>query len=214
VVFSSEDQAKIEEFWQGRALGQQTRWTSSEMTSYESKVILALAEKFERVLDLGCGDGSLSRFIQRSCGSKLTAVDIVKENQRFFSLDQEQFFIHQKATEYHSAQKFDLVLAFGLIPYLSDSQESELYKNVAGMLAKDGYFLVKNQNSNLSQTKIFTGFSPSLGSHYVAKYPSVSEQSSRLSEHFSKVRLVPHPAKFNLHADTRFNLLICGAPRV
>ena len=72
--FSLQDLKVIRQFWKSRAKEETNRWTSSDTLEFEFSMLQPFCSEEQRILDLGCGAGELSRRLIGT-GGVLTAVD-------------------------------------------------------------------------------------------------------------------------------------------
>jgi cyclopropane fatty-acyl-phospholipid synthase-like methyltransferase len=103
------------------------------------------------LLDVGCGPGTLMR--------------LVPSNIKYFGID---IAIHTTAPNFLEAdithepiafngKRFDLVTALGLFEYVDDSQ-SRKFADIAGLLQKDGKFVVTYTNFDHRKKRIYEAF--------------------------------------------------------
>src|SRR5579863_8950222 len=94
-----------------------------------------------RILDLGCGDGSISQQFLASSIS-LTLVDTSQNmleaarSQTPSELRTNVEYVNEDSSRYQSPSKYDLVLCLGLLAHV-DSVESAI-RNIAELLKADG----------------------------------------------------------------------------
>ena len=196
----------IRSFWRSRATTGQSRWTSNKFLEHELKVLRNLNHENKRILDLGCGFGDLSRQYCNPEG-ELHAVDMEPHFAKWFDKPNHIFEVCE-VTEFYSAKKFDLVLLFGVVTYLTLDEEKSAYANIAKLKEDSGVVVVKNQCSVESEF-IFEGFSEDLGCQYVGRYPSITEQSARLQAHFKFVEILRYPSDLRVHQTSEHVMFLC-----
>jgi SAM-dependent methyltransferase len=192
------DKEIVRNFWRSKSNQKSNRWTGIDFLDYEVKFIgdlLKSAPPSISILDLGSGAGELSKRIQRD-NDRLTAVDYEKNFGRFFNATQNQHFIQEDVTNYKSYLKFDLILLFGVVIYLTKSEERKIYEVILNCLAKGGTAVIKHQVS-LNEEVCINSFSEELKTDYSARYPSRLETEVTLKSVFSHVEPLSYPNKFN-----------------
>jgi cyclopropane fatty-acyl-phospholipid synthase-like methyltransferase len=203
------DTKLVQEFWRLRAQEEDSRWTSKLYLDFEINTVKQLHQNKSsmRILDLGSGSGSLSRHLTNQ-RDKLTAIDFEPSFQRFFLNENRFNFIHGKVDQFISKEKYDLILLFGVVTHLNESEESATYKNMAYMLGDSGVVVVKNQCSD-SEEFIFNGFSRDLGVNYSARYPNINEQKNRLQKYFANVEILMYPEWSKKYPNSSHFMFIC-----
>lgn len=210
MAFSENDKKAIARFWSERAESNAGRWTSSEMLDFEEDVIEKLFAGRTSLVDLGSGPGLLSRkWVARNIDRRATCVDFEPKFAQNYLEESRVVFINSDVVEYRSNQVFDCATAFGLVTHLDKLQELHLYETLSGLLGPGGVAVVKNSVSIGEAEKVFRGFSISLGSEYVGRYPATCEQLERLKQHFREVEPIPYPKKFKRFMDTEDLMFVC-----
>jgi 2-polyprenyl-3-methyl-5-hydroxy-6-metoxy-1,4-benzoquinol methylase len=199
------DSEIILEFWKKNANQKSNRWTSQELLKYELNFCSRFKNNETSILNLGSGSGDLSRNLASNT-NKLTAVDYIDTFSRHYTKLNHKF-INFRAHEFSSTNKFDLILLFGIISYLTKEQEARLYKNVSTFLSSKGVFIVKNQFSRSAQ-KIVNSYSKKLNSQYSARYPLLLDTTDLLKVDFKNLEIHNYPEHFNEHNDTYHSLIV------
>jgi cyclopropane fatty-acyl-phospholipid synthase-like methyltransferase len=184
------------------------RWTSSDILEYERDALSSLFHKGQRVLDLGSGHGELSRSLNSS-ESELIAVDFVEAYAESFRACNELFLCSQ-VTDYRPAGLFDIVLLFGVVTYLSEAEELDIYETIRKCLKDTGVALIKNQCAVKDELN-FEGFSTDLGREYCSRYPAFESQLKNLQHSFTNVNIIRYPSRFNKWENTFHVLFECTA---
>ncbi len=134
---------------------------SVEGEKIEEKVILGLVDirKGMKVLDLGCGEGRWAKVLD-SKGIEYTGVDFSNElikKAKKNNFNNYVSFVNKPAQEYYLKEKFDLILLFGLIPYMNDEEIRQLSKNCFEMLEEDGKLILRDValNEKSANRKIY-----------------------------------------------------------
>jgi trans-aconitate methyltransferase len=204
------DQSVARQFWAHKASEGENRWTPEGMLEFEIQLASTAAPHAERILDLGCGFGTLSRRLTPPQG-QLVAVDWEPQYRAAFT-ETNQTFIERRVTEFTSFSAFDLVLLFGVVTFLSEDEETALYSRIGELLSNRGAALIKNQCSRAEEFS-FCGYSESLGAEYSGRYPNAVQQQTRLLSRFHEVDAVEYPQEFNPWPNSFHIAFICRRPR-
>lgn len=201
------NQKVIRNFWARKASESSNRWTSSEVLAFERRMLKPLIGKSFSILDLGCGHGELSRsLVDEHC--ELLGVDFIPDYSRSFK-EPNHSFIESAVTEFTVTRTFDLVLLFGVVTYLTLSEEINVYRTIDRALSVRGIAVIKNQCSFENEFFI-NRYSDVLRADYSARYPTVSEQCSRLQDVFPAVRMVHYPNELNAWTNSRHVAFFVG----
>jgi len=210
---SSIDNELVKEFWRKRTGLEDNRWTPTPFLKFEIEKVqeFLIDNRKLNILDLGSGSGSLSRHLTKP-NDTLTAVDFESSFERFFHQDPRYNFIHCEVDKFISSQKYDLILLFGVVTYLTAQKEDITYQNMKSMISNDGLVIVKNQCSD-SDEFIFNGFSKELATNYSARYPNSLEQRDRLLKQFNEVVIVEYPSWSKKYRNSSHLMFICRKSR-
>lgn len=206
--FSLQDLQVIRQFWKSRAKEESNRWTSLDTLEFELSMLQPFCFVEQRILDLGCGAGELSRQLL-GAGGVLTAVDFEENFSRFFKKLKNARFVKSDVTEYIPDGVYDLILFMGVITHLSPRDAEITLSKLSASLGPSGIAVVKNQVSISDQDFIFRGFSDGLGQDYVGRYPSLKSQLSQLQSFFKEVRVIEYPDNLQVHPNTKHYAFIC-----
>jgi trans-aconitate methyltransferase len=206
---SSMDNELVKEFWRKRAGLEDNRWTPMPYLKFEIEKVQEFLNDTRKlsILDLGSGSGSLSRHLTKP-NDTLTAVDFESSFERFFLQDPRYNFIHCEVDKFISPQKYDLILLFGVVTYLTAQEEDVTYQNMKSMISNDGLVIVKNQCSDSGEF-IFNGFSKELDTNYSARYPNSLEQRDRLLRQFNEVEILEYPSWSKQYRNSSHLMFIC-----
>jgi 2-polyprenyl-3-methyl-5-hydroxy-6-metoxy-1,4-benzoquinol methylase len=203
------NRAVIDRFWEIKSKNSDNRWNGEGFLQYELDFLncLSFSKNSRNILDLGSGHGKLSRkFVKEN--DKLIAVDYQKNYEKSFSDKPNHNFSLGKVQDFKSDEKFDLILMFGVVTYLSNADELKVYSSISGMLKNDGYAIIKNQCADF-ETFYFEGYSTKLSLDYCGKYQTVKEQRLKLNTYFRSVSVIVYPTSFKAHADTSHVMFVC-----
>jgi len=202
----------MDRLWRDRAILGKSRWTPDELLKWELVTLSEFASVGGKILDLGSGDGTLSRALAAEWDAQLEAVDSTAEFSRFFDSQANQQFTKcdVRAYEFQKGQA-DLVLLLGVVNYLSGVEEIQLLKRIAPSLNLLGTLVVKHQCA-FDQELNVNGYSKELGMIYEARYPSIDQQTLVLTEFFNSVQLIEYPSIFQTHSNSHHFMFICRFP--
>lgn len=205
------DKARIDQFWQQRTQVADPRLATNYRDDGRLQLDVELAQSHattsSRVLDLGAGTCTLSALLE----PHVTSILAVDKYPNFLehAPKTEKFHVEcADVTEFRSEQKFDLILLFGVVNFLTINDESGLYERCAAMLDSGGTFLVKNQ-CGVEKECIVDKYSEELNAHYHARYPAFQAQLEQLSRFFAVSTMDIYPPEINRWEDTHFYAFVC-----
>jgi|TARA_R110000737_G_scaffold352224_1_gene397345 2-polyprenyl-3-methyl-5-hydroxy-6-metoxy-1,4-benzoquinol methylase len=112
---------------------------------------------YNSVLDLGCGDGSLSMAFVGKC-KELTLVDfssdmigLAKERLNSHNSHTKISFYQSSIEEFEQDEKYDLILLFGVLAHVENLDD--IVEKCKSLLNKEGTILLQNSNSSNLVTK-------------------------------------------------------------
>jgi spermidine synthase len=202
---------RIDEFWRRRAVIQDPRLATSFRNdgrlSHDIEFVKRHLPENPRILDLGAGTCTLSLPLLE------TAREIVAVEKFPGFLDKAPDHprlrkVCDDVVNFSTRERFDAILFFGVVNYLTVPEEADLYRRCAEMLTENGCYLVKNQ-CGVSKEVVVDSYSEELQTEYFARYPAVDEQRRLLAEHFH-VRVVDvYPPELNRWKNTHFYGFAC-----
>ncbi len=112
-----------------------------------------------KILDLGCGEGRWAKTLENK-DIKYIGVDFSKEliaKARIKNTKGGITFVVKPVQDFISEEKFDLILLFGLIPYMNDGEIRQLSKNCRFMLKREGRLILRDVvlNDKEAERKVF-----------------------------------------------------------
>lgn len=113
-------------------------------------------KKGEKVLDLGCGWGSFSKYAAEKYGCEMTAVNISTEQVRYVRESCKGFPVEVIHADYREALgpmmegKFDKIVSIGMMEHVGFKNYRKLMELVHACLKDGGLFLLHTIGSNLS----------------------------------------------------------------
>jgi len=197
----------VRTFWEKRSSPQDYLWNPrrEEKRTFVRNYI----HKGDVVLDLGCGDGDISRF-SAAMASRVVAVDYVN------ALDEplpNVSFVKSDLRGYQTLEKFDVILMLGLSPYFQDDDLRSMYAKARSWLRPGGRLLLEHQSTVTHHEKLVNGYSDQLKEHYCALYRPVEKDLEFLSKAGFSVAHRPFGAQ--KWPDTAFFSFVCRLnPRV
>lgn len=204
---------KVVDFWKAQAIQSETsiRWTPLEMLFTDKKILEGIINAWERSnpinwLDVGAGSGDLQKALLGKFGFCL-ATDAEQTMIKFFEGISNVAFLPSGLEALKGVGDFGLVTAFGLVTYLEQEEEEELYLTLSRYTV-NGTVVVKNQVTEGKSKRVET-FSEQFQMEYFGRYPNLEEQKARLEKQFGEVKVLEYPDELNIHLDTRHVAFVC-----
>ncbi len=184
-------------------------------TNYRNDGRLSIDFEFARshlhdartILDLGAGSCTLTQLFLPYV-DHITAVDKVAGFFDRVPSDPKLTTHCADVATYLSPKTFDGIILFGVVNFLTPTEEQILYENCSKMLGDQGVFLVKNQ-CGIEDEKLVDRFSEELGCDYHARYPWVRDQERKLGDFFCVETVDIYPSEINRWPDTHFYAFVC-----
>lgn len=208
------DKRKIDEFWSTRTTVSDPRLATNYRDDGRLAFDVALVNQYlsrtSRILDLGAGTCTMSHALLGH-DRKIDAVEkfgaFLKKAPDNPNLNK----IESDIVVFEPSNKYDVILIFGVINFLTRDEEASLYKRCAASLNPGGTLIVKNQ-CGIHVEKIVDTFSNELSASYHARYPSVADQKHLLQTCFSVEVVDIYPDPLNRWTDTHFYAFVCKQP--
>jgi len=203
------DKNLIQNFWLQRSLTGATRWTDKSILDFEVATISSITNlgRPRSILDLGCGFGELSLSLLGS-DDELVAADMEPGFASGFRSNPRANFIQSNVLEFVPDAEFDLILLFGVVTHLDQTDEDDIYKTLSRWLHRDGIAIVKHQ-CGVTEEIIIDSWSSELATQYQARYPYVNSQIASLERYFDVVEVIPYPEFANKFRDTQHFMFVC-----
>lgn len=201
------DKEIIKEFWTEKSKEKSNRWSGNSILEYERKLIAPYAKRANKVIDIGCGHGELSRSIVDE-HTYLLGVDYIHDYETSFNKPN-QNFVCRSLNEYKPVEVFDLAILFGVVTYLDAEEENNIYCLLSKCISSTGVAVVKNQCSR-GQEFIFNGYSEALKTSYSARYPEYKKQIDNLKYWFNDVKAINYPQELNKWKNTFHVAFFCS----
>ncbi len=112
-----------------------------------------------KLLDIGCGWGSLAKFAAEKFKVKVTGITVSKEQADYAKKINKSLDVDIRLQDYRDIEeKFDRVLSVGMIEHVGYKNYVHFFRKVASCLKNDGIFLLQTIGSNksLKQTNPWT----------------------------------------------------------
>ena len=176
------------------------KWDASKYTSdfsfvhqYGNSVMeLIDADKGSTILDLGCGNGALSKtlqdkgFIVKGIDASKELLDIAKKNYPNIE------FIQADATNFSLPEPVDVIFSNAVFHWIDKEQQQDMLKCVYNALKENGQFVFEfggygnNQLIHSALEKIFSEYSYTYKMPFY--FPTISEYSALLENAGFRVR--------------------------
>lgn len=206
------DKQKMEAFWQKRAMIANprlaTNYRDDGRLSYDRELVLSQLKQGGTILDLGAGTCTLAVELEPHA-SRIVAVDKVGEFFHGVSHRKKIECVVSDVTSFQVDEKFDAVLLFGVVNFITSDDEDRLYAQVRKMVNQDGVFIVKNQ-CGVRQEIVVDKYSEELEAEYHARYPFVDTQEEKLAKFFGVERVDIYPESINRWSNTHFYAFVCS----
>ena len=117
--------------------------------AYEKRIQFSLKflKQNSRILDIGCGDGTVTKAVSVATASTTSAIDVseqaVKVAQEFNSSPHITYLV-SNIEDYHPGQKFDGILMFEIIEHLF--QPEGVLRKLNSLLNEEGILLISTPN--------------------------------------------------------------------
>ena len=201
---------KSKVFWKkqskkGRDL---SRHNDTQRLVYDIKYIKKFTNiKPKKILDLGSGTGQLSislNKIYQNCNFTL-----VDNNKLFLNFNKKNKFkkILQNILKFKTKEKYDLILLYGVVNYLSKKNTKKIYLKINEFLNTNGIAFIRHQ-CGITKEIYINKFSKKLEEKYIARYPDTKQELILLKKIFT-TKKIAYPKKLNLHKNTKHYLYIC-----
>jgi len=204
------DKLKIYNFFKSRSLIEDdyvaTRNYFDDRLSYDTNLIKKYLKHNSSVLDLGCGSGLISKNIV-DLTSNILAVD---NNKNFLNRINHSKIITLESDilSFETKEKFDLILIFGLLTFVDETELDTFYSKIEKMLKPNGIIIIKHQ-CGLKDDVIIDTFSIQLQANYVAIYRNIQKEISILKQFFDVDLIDIYPDTLNNWEDTHHYAFIC-----
>jgi Ribosomal RNA adenine dimethylase len=209
------DKSKVDAFWAARTNIKDprvaTNYRDDGRLGYDVDFVRRYLPEEANILDLGAGTCTLS-------------VELLDRARRIVAVEKQSAFL-EKAPDhprliklcsdiglFNSQERFDAVLMFGIVNFLTLEEEKAVYKSCLRYIGDGGVLLVKHQ-CGANESFMVDSYSAELKSDYHARYPSVTEQTALLSEFFNVEPLDIYPTRLNRWPNSHFFAFICRPPR-
>lgn len=205
------DLQKIQAFWQARTAVDDPRLATNYRNDGRLQIDAAFVREYLKekasILDLGAGTCTLTTELL-PLAERIVAVDKFEGFLNRAPSDPKLTTVCHDASTFLVDEKFDAILLFGVVNFLTPEGEAKLYENCSKMLKNGGVFLVKNQ-CGIEREIIVDKYSEELQCNYHARYPAVEAQRHSLNQHFQTEQFDIYPAHMNRWSDTHFYAFAC-----
>lgn len=179
----------------------------ANQTDIEVDLISKYIKPESCVLDLGCGDGRLTIPLSAKC-KQIDAVDFSKVSIDYINdLDIKNVYA-ECANIYHiehmTKNEYDVIIMSGLLPCLDDNQYKSILNNIAYLIKKEGYIIVRSTVGKDERIEVIRQYSESLNDLYTAYYRTAEE----IKNSFAKYELVEFQELYSNHEDTELIFIV------
>lgn len=205
------DKEKIDNFWQRRAALSDPRIATHFKHDTALEFDIALVRKFlltqAHVLDLGCGTGAIAKSIAAEC-AYIRAVDKVSQFLDYCSVHKNISVLEADIASYHDEHKYDLVLIFGVMNYLTEIESKAVYRNCYDMLKPGGVLIVKHA-CGINEDVFIDKFSTEIDDWYHAIYRHYKTERQLLNQVFTQLEMIDiYPPELNKWPNTHYYAFI------
>lgn len=197
-----------QEFWDERArmTGGSIRWTDGAMLEIDLALLASVLPERATLLDLGCGTGDLFLGVLDRLDA-VVAVDFIADFLDRIPDDDRITKVVSPINEFTPDRTFDAAVMFGVVTHLTADDELAAYRTLRAAVP-NGVVVVKNQCGRDGDVEV-DGWSEAFARRYVARYPHVDAQASRLGEFFSEVDVVRYPDDVNRWSNSQHVAFVC-----
>lgn len=185
-----------------------TRNKAPDFTAYDVAFVKDYVSPEKTLLDMGAGTGLLLNHIAPEC-RVVTAVELYPEFSKFIIPLPHLTIVNDNILTFETTDRFDLVIAFGVMNFFSTKEACQLYKAFHRFTAPGGTLIIKNQMGVLEDV-IVDQHSDELGQPYYSEYRTVAHESALITEAGFNVKSVHdiYPDAFNRWPNTRFQCIV------
>jgi len=201
----------INSFWEERAAmsgAAASRWSDDNRVFYDLSLIKKFIDSSSNVLDLGCGGCIITNELEPFVNSIL-AVD---KYSGFFKFRKDSPKIEtmiSDITDFRCEKKFDVILIFGVLNYVSREQAKSVYERCFEMLTNKGVLIVKHQ-MGLNEDIVVESFSEELNQQYCAVYRNREQEKKDMENAGFTLEIVDiYPKSFNKWENTHHYAFVC-----
>ena len=187
----------------------ETRNNAPDFSKYDIDLVTKFSDKNKNLLDLGAGGGLLVNAINNKFQS-ITAVELYPEFSQFILPHANVTIINSDIKDFHTNEKFNFVISFGVMNFFSNSEASNLYKKMSTFLKDNGTLIVKHQ-MGLEEDVVVDTYSDELKKNYYSNYRSLDNEKKLIEASGGLVvkEVVDiYPDKFNRWDNTHFYAII------
>lgn len=160
------------------------------------------------VLELGAGTGLLTNKIYDKVKS-ISALEMFEEFSRHIIKDSKIRVINENIFDFVTESKFDVILAFGFMHYVNESEAKIIYQKCFDMMKQDSILVVKNQ-FGISQDVTIEEFSKEQNREYFSQYRLLSKEMQILKNiDFKDIQAIDiYPKECNRWDNTHFYAIV------
>ena len=201
----------IKNFWSKRAAMEDetaSRLGDDVRINYDFSLICQYIDENSTVLDLGCGNCGLTNKLEPIVKS-IVAVDKFDGFLKYCKKSPKISTVVSDVLEFYSDNRFDVILIFGVLNYVTREQALSVYERCKDMLSSDGIMIIKHQ-MGVSEDVVVNSFSEALNQNYSASYRHVKQEVIDMEKAGFDVEVVDiYPRKLNKWDNTHHYACIC-----
>jgi len=209
------DKGKIDAFWNRRANVSDprlaTHFKHDNTLEYDIQLIEFYLKEEAKLLDLGCGTCAITNYFE----SKVNFICAVDKHEGFLqhcSNSNKIELIISDIASYRDDRKYDCIIIFGVMNYLSEDDARSLYERCQKMLTKRGVLIVKHA-CGVEEDIVVDKYSEAISDWYYAVYRWVDKEKNLLSEYFNVKIVDIYPPELNPWENTHFYAFVCNEKR-
>jgi trans-aconitate methyltransferase len=199
------DKNKIDHFWRSRSKEEDPRIATHFKQDATLELDVAFIKRYvspdSRVLDLGCGTGTVSNQIASSC-SYIRAIDKVDAFLKHCNTAPHISVGVSDIVTYLDQDQYDVIILFGVMIYIEEHEASKIYANCHQMLKPNGKLIVKHA-CGVTEDVIVDTFSTEINDWYHAVYRFHEKEKKLINAHFNTVEKIDiYPPELNRWSNT------------
>lgn len=160
------------------------------------------------ILDMGAGTGLMINKMYKNV-SKIVAVEPFESFSKFIVKADNVEIINDNVFNYIPKQKFDIIIAFGMMHYVDEDEAITLYNKYINFLKDDGKIIVKNQFGVHEDVNV-SGYSEEQKTEYWSQYRHLDTETKILGNTGFKILEISdiYPPEHNRWENTHFYAIV------
>lgn len=160
------------------------------------------------ILDMGAGTGLMINKMYKAV-KKIVAVESFESFSKFIVRADNVEIVNDNVFTYIPKQKFDIIIAFGMMHYVDENEAIILYNKYVNFLKEDGKIIVKNQ-FGVHETVNVSGYSEEQKTDYWSQYRHLKNETKILEKAGFKILEISdiYPPEHNRWENTHFYAIV------